>query len=365
MVDPGGDGGPVVGGKLRRRATAVPDRLDGAVAAVLALELLDEGAADAEAVGDGLLGGCAGECGVENALSEDGREGGHQRWGCAPTAYDHPTLTLNRLMANGQDGPAYSDGGDWLPSNLMVANDGAGAGLAVLDGGPLHSHALAVVQNESSRYRIYETTNGAMWTDIGPAPVRGSPSRPDTYLVPVPGGLVAAYGTGTDVWLSGDAGRSWRLVFDVDGPLTSNDQVKDMEVGPDGRLYAAVDSQQSQDALERGGIYRTVEPLFVVAGEAAPETAPGVGVAVRPNPASGRVEVLVSLVSAGSVRVAVFDAQGREVALAFDGAMPAGERVVGVETGAWPAGVYVVRVSAAGGGGSGAGAASARFTVAR
>ena len=275
-------------------------------------------------------------------------------------------ISLNRLMANGQDGPAYSDGGDWLPSNLMVANDGAGAGLAVLDGGPLHGHALAVVQNESSRYRIYESTDGATWADVGPTPDANVPGIDVMYLVAIPGGFVAAYGSGTDVWLSGDAGRSWRMVFDVDGPLTSNDQVMDVELGPDGRLYAAVDSQQSQDAFERGGIYRTVEPLFVVAGEAAPETAPGgVGVSVRPNPASGRVEVLVSLVSAGSVRVAVFDAQGREVALAFDGAMPAGERVVGVETGAWPAGVYVVRVSAAGGGGSGAGAASARFTVAR
>ena len=94
VVDPCSDGSAVVGGELRRRAAAVSDGLTRAVATELALELLDEGAADGEAVGDGLLGGCAGECGAENALSEDGREGGHQRWGCAPTAYDHPTLTL-------------------------------------------------------------------------------------------------------------------------------------------------------------------------------------------------------------------------------------------------------------------------------
>ena len=105
------------------------------------------------------------------------------------------------------------------------------------------------------------------------------------------------------------------------------------------------------------GIY-SVAALTPVAGEASPETG-AARLAVFPNPASGRVAVRASLAAAGPVRVAVYDALGREVAVAFDGALSAGEREMVVETGAWPAGVYVVRMTA------GAETVSARLVVAR
>ena len=267
-----------------------------------------------------------------------------------------------RLLANGQGGPAYSDddGRTWRPSNLMTDIQTFGDGLCVVDGGPLHGRALASAQNASGRFRIFESTDGAMWTDVGPAPDAVDPGRSFVYLTAAPGGLVAAYGSGTHVWLSGDGGRSWRDVFDADGPLNTNDKATDVEAGPDGRLYASVSSQQSQDAAERGGVYRTAEPVFVVSGEALPVEVPGgVGVSVRPNPAGGRVEVVVSLVEAGPVRVVVLDALGREVAVVLAGEAAAGEQTASVDASRWPAGVYVVRAAA------GAGVATARLVVAR
>ncbi len=84
------------------------------------------------------------------------------------------------------------------------------------------------------------------------------------------------------------------------------------------------------------GVWRTT--ASVVGAESGPAEASGLGVAVRPNPASGRVAVRLSLAEAGMARVSVVDALGREVALLLDGPLPAGETVASVETGAWPVG---------------------------
>ena len=67
----------------------------------------------------------------------------------------------------------------------------------------------------------------------------------------------------------------------------------------------------------------------------------------------------MSLAAAHTVRVVVVDALGREVAVVLDEAAAAGERVVGVDTASWPAGVYVVRATV------GAQIASVRLVVAR
>ncbi len=52
--------------------------------------------------------------------------------------------------------------------------------------------------------------------------------------------------------------------------------------------------------------------------------------------------------AAGPVRVAVYDVLGREVAVLLDGPAPAGEGSVAFEAGGLPAGLYVVRLTAAG-----------------
>ncbi|HEX9950169.1 MAG TPA: T9SS type A sorting domain-containing protein [Rubricoccaceae bacterium] len=99
----------------------------------------------------------------------------------------------------------------------------------------------------------------------------------------------------------------------------------------------------------------------VPTGMAGPPDGPArLAVAVRPNPATGaHVEVAVLLGEAGPVRVVVLDAIGREVAVVLDDAIAAGERVLSVKTSRWPAGVYVVHVTA------GTGATTSRLVVVR
>ncbi|HEX9951149.1 MAG TPA: T9SS type A sorting domain-containing protein, partial [Rubricoccaceae bacterium] len=80
---------------------------------------------------------------------------------------------------------------------------------------------------------------------------------------------------------------------------------------------------------------------------------------VSPNPARFSATLTVTVAEPSSVRVVVVDALGREVAVVLDGAVAAGETVVAVETGAWPAGVYVVRATA------GTQTTTARLVVAR
>ena len=174
------------------------------------------------------------------------------------------------------------------------------------------------------------------------------------------GRAVAVLGRGF-VFATRDGGQTWAVVAraPVAGTGSESKVVHSAVLGLDGRLYAAVVNNNS---FEPEWVYRTVEPVtaaFPVAGEAPPAAPSALGVSVRPNPAGGRVEVVVSLAAAGAVRVVVLDALGREVAVVLAGEASAGERVVGVDTSAWPAGVYVVRATA------GAQVATARLVVAR
>ncbi len=70
--------------------------------------------------------------------------------------------------------------------------------------------------------------------------------------------------------------------------------------------------------------------------------------AVGPNPARGATTAVVDLPEAGDVRVAVVDMLGREVAVAFAGALEAGRQSVAIGADALPAGVYVVVLDAGG-----------------
>ena len=177
---------------------------------------------------------------------------------------------------------------------------------------------------------VLATSDGALWAGVsqrnGAFPNRGGIMRS------VDGGVT---------WARADAG------FDAgDG---RGYRVNELRLGRDGRLYAAT----------QRGVWRTTAP--VVADEASPVDELGVAVSVRPNPAGGRVEVVVSLAAAQAVRVVVLDALGREVAVVLDGAASAGDRTMGVDTASWPAGVYVLQATSE----SGRTSASSRFTVVR
>ncbi len=92
-----------------------------------------------------------------------------------------------------------------------------------------------------------------------------------------------------------------------------------------------------------------------------PETAPGAGLtlAVAPNPVAGGGTVRLTLPAAGRVRVAVYDALGREVAVLMDGERVAGELALALDASRLAPGVYAVRADAGGA------SAARRVTVAR
>ena len=111
------------------------------------------------------------------------------------------------------------------------------------------------------------------------------------------------------------------------------------------------------DALAGGWADRFTVVLTAAStdGEGAPG---GVEVtAVRPNPSAGAARVVVRVGAAEAVTATVYDALGRQVAVAFDGVV-AGEQTVALPAGLAP-GVYVVRVQGATFG------ESRRFVVAR
>ena len=95
---------------------------------------------------------------------------------------------------------------------------------------------------------------------------------------------------------------------------------------------------------------RSETPRFtlLITSDGATATEVGTGAPVvaevAPNPARGRTGLRLTVPSAERVRVSVYDALGREVAVAFEGTVT-GVAEVAVEAGRLAPGVYVVRVS--------------------
>ncbi len=191
--------------------------------------------------------------------------------------------------------------------------------------------------------------------------ITGDPNAAGAEVVDLGGGRGVILMNGGHVWQTDDAGETWRIVgvvprslVDPDVDFSLNPRVTWGFLGPDGRLYVG---GYRLGGSNPGWTFRTVLP--VVAGEAEPEASESLGVSVRPNPAGGRVEVVLRVAEAGAARVVVVDALGREVVVVLDGAVPAGETVRALETGGWPVGVYVVRALV------GSQSASTRLVVAR
>ncbi|MDT0630427.1 T9SS type A sorting domain-containing protein [Rubrivirga litoralis] len=136
-----------------------------------------------------------------------------------------------------------------------------------------------------------------------------------------------------------------------------------------GRVVAAVvyDRDRAVSASVAGGATEAERQAFeqalaAVFDQATPAEADGgldLAVAAWPNPTRGAATVAFGLAAGGAARVAVYDALGREVAVAADGPFGSGRHVVGLPARALPAGVYVVRVTTEGG------VRTARLTVVR
>ena len=107
-----------------------------------------------------------------------------------------------------------------------------------------------------------------------------------------------------------------------------------------------------------GRLVLTLDALATTDAEGTPE-ASGADVGIYPNPARAQATVAYTLAEAGEVRVSVYDALGRRVAVVAEGAQAEGTYAAPVGTAALAPGLYVVRVETP------SGAATARFTVVR
>jgi len=189
---------------------------------------------------------------------------------------------------------------------------------------------LAIVDGAVPAF--YRSSDGVDWKAVADVPTA---NRHGTRLAPVPGGGVYAYDTvpaAAPVWYSDDGGVTWEDVGPVwtAWPAT----VEEIVVGPDGRLYAAC---SGTFAGHDGGVFRTVEPVIVVAAEPAVPTEE-TGLRVYPNPSSGTLTIKAEHDAREAV---VYDLRGREVLRV---GLVAGKAEM--DTGRLPAGVYVVRAGA-------------------
>jgi plastocyanin len=87
-------------------------------------------------------------------------------------------------------------------------------------------------------------------------------------------------------------------------------------------------------------VVEEAEALF-----ASSQAAPVPAVAVHPNPAQGTTTLRFALAAPAEVRLAVYDALGREVAVLVDGALAAGSHAAVLDGASLPAGVYVYRLA--------------------
>ena len=281
--------------------------------------------------------------------------------------------TMSGVIASDDAGTSYLRTPLWgtfvvsaLAPFATPGSSQAGTPSCGVAGGALCDGALAVgYSSQLPDVRAWRTNDGGRsWSE--------SVALPEPYdgvgnglvagvvvLAPGPDGLgraITVLGRGV-VYATRNGGQTWAAVgrlpvFDI------GHSTRQVRLGPDGRLWVST----SMNGVAREWMYRSAEraeAAFPVTGDAGPGEAPEVGVSVRPNPARGQVEVALKLAEAAPVRVVIVDALGREVAVVLDGSVPAGERAVSVGTGSWPAGVYVVRASAAGR------ESTARFTVVR
>ncbi len=321
-------------------------------------------------------------------VGDDGRtsrslgDGAPGTWVRVGTGYGYPevfgevlpsaALPQGRLLIGVWGGIRYSDDGG---TTYTLASGPGMAGYIVHSftfapdpahpfGGVAYSGVQDTVHGEADGASVYRSDDGgATWSlahlftakETGQPPVDGASVAEVQVLATADGALWAGVGLSVGgaprggIMRSVDGGASWAR---ADAGFAAADsrgwKVNALAVSRAGVLYAATVR----------GVWRTTGA--VVAGEAGPAEASGLGVTVRPNPAGARVEVRLTLAEAAStVRVVVVDALGREVAVVLDGAVAAGESVAALDTSGWPAGVYVVRAAVGGQ------TAAARLVVAR
>lgn len=211
---------------------------------------------------------------------------------------------------------------------------------------------LIVGQGPGGEYVVACGLGAAFETNIDCSPMNNPNGGPDETQVSGGYGGTVDFGPGTGP-LPVEARKSFREGFGDGG----NDLYA-APVGYVGNSGAFCEGCFTALRYARvGGVSYGVS--VVVAAEPGPD-APEVSLSVLPNPSLGPVVVRLSLgETTRSATVMVLDALGREVMVLLDGTARAGEWSALVDTGSWPAGVYVVRATLGGR------VASARLVVAR
>ena len=270
----------------------------------------------------------------------------------------------HRIVATGYGGILFSDddGRTWHPSAVYAEGPAftAWAGVEIASGpydGGHGGELLAVVESNGGSSLMARSSDGIEWEAVAPFPGQ---ARYKSDLLALPDGTVFLYEgygdndgrDGRTLWRTADGGTTWQAV----GPVWREWSAvpTDLAVGPDGRLWASAEGVRTSS--KRGGVFRTVEPVYVAGDE--PPVVPGrkLSLTVQPNPSRQRVEVSVSGPARERRTLVVVDGVGREVA-----------RTVGsnwrFDVSTWAPGVYFARVE--GGDAEGGEVEPVAFTVVR
>ena len=185
---------------------------------------------------------------------------------------------------------------------------------------------------------VFKTTDGgATWTDI----TGNLPDVPTLAVIVDPvahdGHLDLYVGDDVGVFVSHDEGATWESFNEG---LPEAVMVADLKVSPMDRTLRVATHGNGMWKRRLARVPVAVEPDATPSGFALE--------AVTPNPVRGQATVAFRLPAAGVVRVAVYDARGRRVAVLTEGARAAGRHAVRFDAERLAAGAYVVRLEAEG-----------------
>ena len=265
----------------------------------------------------------------------------------------------SRIVATGYGGILVSDddGQTWQSSDVHAEEPTfiAWGGVRIasgLYGGDHGGELLAVVEGNGVGSLVIRSSDGIAWEAVAPFPGQTS-FKSD--LLAMPDGTVFLYEgfgdnndrDGRTLWRTADGGNTWKAV----GPVWREWSAvpTDLAFGPDGRLWASAEGASTSS--KRGGVFRTVEPVYVADDESPVEPGRELHLTVQPNPSRQHVEIAVSGAARERRALVVVDGVGREVARAVGSSWR-------LDVSSWASGAYYARVE-------GGGVEPVAFTVVR